>query len=92
MYEANNVQTPNPNVQWTRTLYIGTKGTDVTQLQTLLTQKGYLPPNNTTGTFGPLTQKAVKKFQCEKMSLCSGNETTTGYGVVGKRTREMLAK
>jgi peptidoglycan hydrolase-like protein with peptidoglycan-binding domain len=74
----------------TRVLTLGTSGTDVTTLQTYLIQKGYLPTNTIKGTFGPQTKKAVQRFQCDKLSICSGTETTTGWGVVGKRTRGVM--
>ncbi len=45
-----------------RDLAIGSRGTDVTDLQNFLTRQGvYAGP--VTGYFGPLTQEGVKKFQ-----------------------------
>ena len=74
----------------TRTLYRGIRGTDVTSLQTFLIQKGHLAPTNATGFYGPITMQAVQKYQCAQSIVCSGNEATTGYGVVGAKTRAKL--
>lgn len=68
-----------------RTLTRGMSGDDVTALQTTLIAKGYLSAA-ATGTFGPATLAAVKKFQCEKKIACSGS----GYGVVGPKTQAAL--
>ena len=74
----------------TRTLSYGAKGSDVTSLQTSLIQKGYLAPNNASGYYGNLTRAAVQKYQCAKQIVCTGNESTTGYGMVGARTRASM--
>ena len=73
-----------------RPLYRGTKGDDVKTLQTLLIQKGHLPPTNDTGFFGPLTRAAVQKYQCSEGIVCSGTESSTGYGVAGPKTLARL--
>lgn len=62
----------------------------MTSLQTFLIQKGYLAPANTTGFYGPLTMQAVQKYQCAQNIVCSGTEASTGYGVVGMKTRAKL--
>ncbi|GEM_PF-2442411 len=85
--------TPSPMVitpTFTKSLYLGTKDQEVTNLQRLLIQKQYLPSGNDTGFFGPLTQNALKKFQCDQGIVCSGTPNETGYGVVGRMTRERL--
>lgn len=76
----------------TRTLYIGVSGQDVTSLQQILVAKGYLSSDGITGFFGSLTQAAVRKYQCAVLSLCSGSENSTGWGVVGQMTRSALSK
>ena len=73
-----------------RALYQGIQGDDVKTLQALLIGKGYLSPTSITGFFGPLTKQAVQKFQCEQGIVCSGTEATTGYGVMGAKTRARL--
>ena len=55
-------------------------------LQTLLIQKGHLPPSNDTGFFGLLTRAAVQKYQCAENIVCSGTESSSGYGVAGPKT------
>jgi peptidoglycan hydrolase-like protein with peptidoglycan-binding domain len=79
----------------TKTLYIGVKDTkksaEVSLLQTFLINKGYLAKGNTSGFFGKLTKQAVQKYQCAVINLCSGTEITTGYGMVGKRTRMQIS-
>ena len=59
-------------------------------LQTFLIQQGHLAPTNNTGYYGTLTQKAVEKYQCARSLVCSGTEVSTGYGVVGPKTRTSL--
>lgn len=44
-------------------LSVGSQGTAVTVLQTVLIQKGYLASGSATGYFGAATQAAVKAFQ-----------------------------
>jgi spore germination protein YaaH len=70
----------------TRSLTVGTQGSDVLALQKTLAAKGYLSatPN---GYFGPATLAAVKKFQCDRGVVCSGSS----YGIVGPKTQAVLA-
>lgn len=67
----------------------GATGSAVLSLQQLLAGKGYLSatPN---GVFGPATEAALKKFQCDAGIICSGS-LTAGYGVYGPRTQAALA-
>ena len=44
-------------------LTLGSSGEDVTQLQMVLIADGYLSIKTPTGTFGPLTKAALKRFQ-----------------------------
>ena len=74
-----------------RTLSQGMKGTDVVSLQQFLFGKGLLVSPNITGFFGPITRAAVQRYQCQRLSVCSGSESTTGYGLVGPRTRAAIA-
>ena len=90
--QSNTVTTPTIKLSLTKTLSIGSKNSEVTLLQNFLIQSNYLTSGNNTGYFGNFTRGAVKKFQCARMQICSGTEATTGYGMVGKRTRAMLAK
>jgi len=44
-----------------------------------------------TGYFGPITEKAVQRFQAYRGIVSSGDPETTGYGLVGKRTRVLIS-
>lgn len=76
---------------FTRSLYRGSKGADVTYLQLLLKKLGYFPfAEPTTTYFGPLTENAVKAFQKANGIVSSGNPSSTGYGLAGVRTRAKI--
>ena len=62
---------------------IGAQGTDVTELQKILTQSGFFS-SPSIGSFGPMTKTGVKKFQT------ANNINPTGY--VGPLTRAVLNK
>jgi spore germination protein YaaH len=72
-----------------RSLWLGHSGADVTALQNKLIAGGYLASGKATGYFGPLTDAALKKFQCAQKIICSGTRTT-GYGVYGPKTQLAL--
>ena len=60
---------------------------EVKQLQELLAQDPEIyPEGKTTGYYGSLTRKAVQRFQKKYGIASSGNENTTGYGLVGPKT------
>lgn len=74
-----------PNI--TRSLYVGltdggTNG-EVTLLQKFLGIEA-------TGYFGSLTEAKVKEWQAKKGIVSSGTAGTTGYGVVGEKTRALM--
>ena len=75
----------------TGTLSLGAEGPAVTQLQAFLQTQGYLPVAPT-GYFGILTQHAVQAFQCGENIVCTGTPATTGYGVVGPKTRGRMGE
>lgn len=64
-------------------LNVGSKGTDVTELQKYLVSNGYLDSRNVTGTFGRLTLGAVKKLQV-------ANKFPSTSGAFGPKTRALL--
>ena len=81
----------------TMNLSLGMENPQVLLLQKTLNAKGYTIAQsglgslgNETQKFGALTRLAVRKFQCEKMQICDGDEYTTGYGFVGSKTRTVL--
>ncbi|MDE2071757.1 MAG: peptidoglycan-binding protein, partial [Patescibacteria group bacterium] len=67
----------------------GDSGSNVTALQNGLTTLKYLAPGNNNGYFGPKTQAALEKFQCDKGIICSGT-LSDGYGVYGPKTQAAL--
>jgi peptidoglycan hydrolase-like protein with peptidoglycan-binding domain len=73
---------------FTLPLDIGARNEDVRQLQIFLsTLPGIYPEKLITGTFGPLTQAAVKRFQLQ-YNLTT--PTSPAYGFVGPATRAKL--
>lgn len=71
-------------------LQFGSRGNSVVSLQNFLIQTGYLAPGNASGYFGSLTKAAVRQFQARAGIASSGSETTTGFGLVGARTRAAM--
>lgn len=73
---------------FTKLLKLGTRNSDVTELQKILAaDKTLYPEGVVSGYFGPATQKAVGRFQI-KYGLSKNGEV--GYGQVGPKTREKL--
>lgn len=71
----------------TTQLELGSRGADVTELQTYLAADASIYPSGLiTGYFGPLTQAAVQRFQAAQGIVNSGTPATTGYGRVGPMT------
>ena len=66
---------------FTQTLTLGSRGSQVVQLQTLLANAGFFHAT-ATGYFGPLTQKAVMQFQ--------NAHGLDPVGIVGPKTRAAL--
>ena len=77
------------NVPITRDLSRGMEGNDVRTLQVFLIEQatGIYPEALVTGTYGPLTQRAVERFQ-EREDIAQ--EGDPGYGVVGPATRARM--
>jgi hypothetical protein len=71
-------------------LSYGMENNQISTLQCNLTNLGLLAPGNIVGYFGPKTLVAVKKLQCDNNLVCSGDQNTTGYGLVGPKTRLIL--
>ena len=81
---------PSGTPAFTVALYFGLANPSVKALQAVLIARGYLGAQYATGFFGALTQKAVQQFQCAQSIVCSGNPSSTGWGMVGVRTRKAL--
>ena len=75
-----------------RALYAGLRGDDVAALQRFLAAHGYFAADSLTGFFGSATEDAVKKWQAAHGVVSSGNHESTGWGVVGERTRAAIAE
>lgn len=73
-----------------RNLRVGMEGEDVQKLQESLIKAGMLAEGKATGYFGPLTEAAVKKWQTEQGIVSSGSAASTGFGVVGPKTRAAI--
>src|SRR3989338_6778392 len=62
-------------------------GDAVTRLQRFLAgDPGVYPEAAISGTYGPLTEVAVKRWQVKFNIVISGTPASTGFGVVGPRT------
>ena len=71
----------------TSSLDFGSRGSQVTELQTYLaTNPDIYPSGLVTGYFGSLTQVGVQKFQVAQDIVSNGTPKTTGYGRVGPTT------
>ncbi len=67
-------------------------GGQVSRLQRYLaTVPTIYPEAMVTGYFGPLTEAAIRRFQAQQGIISYGTPSTTGYGLVGPRTRALLA-
>jgi len=75
---------------FTVTLYQGLYHPDVKSLQAILVKQGYLPPGTITGRFDEATTRAVENFQEANSIVSYGTPETTGFGLVGARTRAKL--
>ncbi len=78
-------------------LSLGTSDVSVMAVQQMLNKTGFTvagsgagSPGNETTMFGSLTRAAVRRFQCAKNITCSGNESSTGYGMVDEKTYAAL--
>lgn len=93
---APSVATPSPVAQivspvFNATLKYGITSDEVKQLQELLAKDSEIYPEGiVSGWFGQLTRKAVQKFQAKYGIVSSGDENTTGYGLVGPKTQAKL--
>lgn len=92
---TNFAQASHPNIlcpQFARSLAFGSRGTDVSDLQKFLASspvggQDTYPEGLVTGYFGKLTEKATQRFQVKHGVVLSGSPATTGYGVLGPKTR-----
>ncbi len=76
----------------TRDLRFGDDGSDVEDLQNLLTTQGFLDTGNATGFFGHKTEKALKIWQATQGLVSSGDSHSTGWGALGPKSRSLIAR
>lgn len=98
--QTSTVPTTSPNTSsgtLTTNLSFGMIHPEILTLQKILNSTGYTitnegpgSPGNETTKFGSLTRESIRRFQCAKGLVCSGDEGSTGYGYVGARTRQAL--
>jgi hypothetical protein len=74
------------------TLSIGSKGEEVKVLQRVLSKENLLPATLNTGYYGTLTEVAVQRLQKKYNIVTTGSPNTTGFGVVGKKTQDLVNK
>ena len=92
VFEASSTYDVDERVSNTQSLFIKSlklksEGEEVKKLQEFLSHdKEIYPEGLITGYFGHLTREAVQRFQCKHNIICSGDEKTTGYGIVGPKT------
>lgn len=74
-----------------RQLKRGSSGDDVKALQKILAEdKDVYAEGMVTGYFGEHTEVAIKRLQAKLGIVASGDAATTGYGMVGAKTRAAL--
>ena len=78
------------NFSFTKTLTKGQDNQTVSNLQQLLRELNFFTYPTNTGYYGTITEEAVQAFQCKHNIICTGTPQTTGYGVVGPKTRAKL--
>ena len=86
-----NPVTSSASAVFTNILRRGSTNDDVRRLQSLLAiDPSVYPEATVSGYFGPMTEKAVQRFQAKYGVVSSGDALTTGYGLVGAKTRQKL--
>ncbi len=95
---AGSTSTSTPASPSTLSLSLGMSSGSVVAIQQMLNKAGFTVAasgpgsvGNETTMFGSLTRAAVRRFQCAQNITCSGDESTTGYGLVNDRTYQALA-
>jgi peptidoglycan hydrolase-like protein with peptidoglycan-binding domain len=74
-----------------RSLSRGSSGSDVQALQSFLINKNLLSSDSVTGYFGALTEHGLQQWQSAAGIISSG-DASTGFGVLGPRTRAAVAQ
>ena len=78
---------------FTRTLSRGSRGNDVLSLQQFLITLRYMTSDSATGFFGENTVAAIQKWQSSIHIISAPvSSKTSGFGVVGPRTRSSISE
>jgi len=81
--------TPKPHAFFNNDLVLGQSGAEVQSLQDCLRWAGFFPANTqSTGKYGPITEKAVGDYQIARGIVAS--PSAPGYGRCGPMTRAKL--
>ncbi|TSC69503.1 MAG: hypothetical protein G01um101456_184 [Parcubacteria group bacterium Gr01-1014_56] len=76
--------------QLMRNLNRGDQGEEVKRLQEHLKQTGDFDHATSTGYFGEKTEMALKRLQAREGVASGGDPSTTGFGALGPKTRQIL--
>lgn len=79
-------------LQLSRVLRQGASGKEVEDLQRFLDEEGHFDFNEITGYFGPITERALQRFQAAEGIVTQGDPQSTGYGQAGPKTMAQIAK
>lgn len=78
---------PSTLPEFSRPLSLGSRGDNVRDLQAFLAKdKEIYPEGLITGYFGPLTQRAIQRFQEKHNIVTAGTPSASGYGQFGPKT------
>ena len=80
-----------PFCQIARQLKRGDQDQSVADLQSFLASQGFFTGSSTM-FFGPKTEEALKHWQAAQGIATSGTPSTTGWGVLGPKTRSIIAR
>ena len=77
-----------------RSLFLGSKGSDVLHLNQFLKDFGFLQSEQyvVTEKYDSNTQSAIKIFQQRNLGMREGKRLLPGYGIVGPKTRDAIKK
>jgi peptidoglycan hydrolase-like protein with peptidoglycan-binding domain len=82
-------------IELTRSMYLGSNDAStagqVGKLQRFLQNTGHYTYGEVTGYFGPATQQAVQRWQSANGVVSNGTPDTTGFGLVGSKTRAEMS-
>jgi len=70
----------------------GSRGDGVKLVQGFLVSENLLTGDSATGYYGEQTEKAVREWQKRENIVSSGDARSTGWGMIGKRTRAAMHK